>query len=85
MWDVELRNVARRFLRKTDKLLAGRITEKLEDLRINPFSSDAKRVIGTPEKLFRVRVGDYRILYEVDHTRNVIEIVKIGHRSHVYD
>lgn len=85
MWDVELRNAARRFLRKTDKLLAGRIAEKLENLRISPFHSDAKQIIGAPEKLFRIRVGDYRITYEVDHARHTIDIVKIGHRSHVYD
>jgi len=39
---------------------------------------------GYKEKLYRVRVGDYRILYEVDKNKNSIGIVKIDHRSRVY-
>ena len=43
-----------------------------------------KTVEGYGEKLFRVRVGDYRILYEVDHKNNLIGIVKIEKRERAY-
>ncbi len=39
---------------------------------------------GYKEKLFRVRVGDYRILYEVDYKSNIIGVVLIDKRSRVY-
>ncbi len=41
-------------------------------------------VEGYKEKIFRVRVGDYRILYEVDYSKNFIGIVRIDHRGRVY-
>jgi mRNA-degrading endonuclease RelE of RelBE toxin-antitoxin system len=57
MFDVEPSNQARKFLKGTHKILSERITEKVESLRIEPFPSDAIRVVGAAEKQFRVRVG----------------------------
>jgi mRNA interferase RelE/StbE len=85
MFDVEQSNQARRFLKGTHRILSGRIAEKVESLRIDPFPPDAKRVVGAPEKQFRVRVGNYRIKYEVDFEKQKISILKIGHRSNAYD
>ena len=56
-----------------------------EELAINPISHDTKVIEGYTEKLFRVRVGDYRILYEVDYTSYKIGVVKIDKRSTVYN
>lgn len=58
---------------------------KIEKLQTEPFPQDCKRVVGTKEKLFRVRVGDYRILYLVDYDRNKILIADIDKRTRVYD
>ena len=58
--------------------------KKIEELRNEPFPSDMKSVEGFKEKLCRVRVGAYRILYEVDPKSNNIGIVKIDHRERVY-
>ncbi|KAF5410404.1 MAG: hypothetical protein C5S43_04800 [Candidatus Methanocomedens sp.] len=57
---------------------------KIEKLKHDPISHDSKIVEGYSEKLFRVRVGDYRILYEVDYNGNLIGIIKIDKRSRVY-
>jgi mRNA-degrading endonuclease RelE of RelBE toxin-antitoxin system len=51
------------------------IRKLLED-----FPKDVKRVEGYKEKTFRVRVGDVRILYEVDHKNTLLGVVKIGKR-----
>ena len=85
MFVVEYSNQARKFLRKVDKILAGRLFKKIEGLSSQPFTHDTKSVEGYKEKLFRVRVGDCRILYEVDHNSKKIGIVKIDKRSRVYD
>jgi mRNA interferase RelE/StbE len=82
MFDVKLNRRADRFLDKCHKLLAERITKKIEDLRINPFLPEVKRITGSSE--FRVRVGDYRILYEIFHNENLIVITRIDHRSRIY-
>ena len=75
---------AKRVLRDADRILAKRLLAKIGELEQNPFLTDVKRVEGYAEKIFRVRVGDYRILYEVDHQTNVVGIIKIDKRSQVY-
>ncbi|MCX7716119.1 MAG: type II toxin-antitoxin system RelE/ParE family toxin [Endomicrobia bacterium] len=49
--------------------------------------SDNPRPLGVKklkEKVYRIRVGDYRIVYFVDDTEKVVTILKIGHRKEVY-
>ena len=60
MLDVDYSNKARKFMKKADKVLASRLLEKIESLRITPFTHDTKAVEGYKEKVFRVRVGKYR-------------------------
>ena len=80
----EYSNQALKFLKQADKILAKRILAKVELLLKEPVSHDTKMIEGYKEKLYRARVGDYRILYEVDYGNKKIGIVKIDHRSKVY-
>ena len=82
-FDVFFSNQAKKFLKKSDIVLLKRLFKKIEELREKPFLHDSKTIEGS-EKLFRVRVGDFRILYEVDHMKNFIGIVKIDKRDSVY-
>ena len=75
---------ASKFLRKAEKNLYDRIIEKLNKLSDEPFPPDAKRVVGREEKVFRVRVGDYRILYVVYFDENTILVADIDKRSKAY-
>ena len=84
MFDIEYSKQAVKFLKSLDKKLVSRIIIKIETLRVEPIQHDSKRVEGYNEKLFRTRVGDYRIIYEVAHKVNVIGIVKIDKRSRAY-
>jgi len=52
---------------------------------LNPYPKDRKRVGGRKEKVFRVRVGGYRILYVVFNERNSLLISDIDKRETVYD
>ena len=72
------------FLKNADKVLVKRLIVKIEKLRKDPIIHDTKTVEGS-KGVFRVRVGDYRILYEVDYKNNLIGIVKIDKRPKVYD
>jgi len=75
---------ARRFLKQSAAILRKRLLGRIRLLRAKPIGHDAKRVDGFGEKLFRVRVGHYRILYEVDQARRLLGIVRIEKRSRVY-
>ena len=84
MFDVTYSNQALKFLKHADKVLAKRILQKIEQLQQEPVPHDAKTIEGYAEKLFRVRVGDYRILYEFDYSENILGIVSIDKRGRVY-
>ena len=83
-FNVSYSNQAIKFLKKADKVLVKRLLQKIEDLCEKPIMHDSKTVEGYQEKLFRVRVGDYRILYEVDYEKNLLGIVKIDKRPRAY-
>ncbi|AIY90021.1 hypothetical protein GACE_0975 [Geoglobus acetivorans] len=52
----------------------------------NPFSHDVKKLVGTKEPpLFRLRVGEYRIVFWVDWDSKTIYVERIFHRSEGYD
>jgi len=85
MLEVGYSNQTSKFLKKIDKVLLKRLLEKIEELKERPFLHDTKIIKGYEEKIYRVRIGDYRILYEVDHKNNTLGIVKIDKRSKVYD
>ncbi len=83
-FSIYLSTSSQKFLRKIDEINFKRILKKLEELSTNPFPPDAKRIIGRKEKVFRVRVGDYRILYVVYLEERTILISAIDKRSKIY-
>ena len=58
--------------------------EKIEELRKDPFPHKVKRVEGRKEKAFRIRIGDYRILYVVLNETNILFFPKIEKRPRAY-
>ena len=83
-FEVRLGSKAQHFLGTCEKELYERIREKLEKLAQDPFPHDMKRVMGTKEKTFRVRVGDYRILYVVLTDEIIVLVVNIDKRPKAY-
>jgi mRNA interferase RelE/StbE len=84
MLNAEFSSHSKKFLKKVDKKTAIRIIENIEGLLVEPFSTDVKRVINRPEKVFRIRVGDYRIQYCVFYENNLLFISDIDKRPRAY-
>ena len=84
MFLVELSSKSKQFLKKVDSKLRNRILQKIKLLKINPVLSDSKKIIGD-SSVFRIRVGNYRILYEIKWSEKIILIVIIDKRSRVYN
>ena len=84
MLEVNYSSQTVKFLKKTDKVNTRRIVKKIENLKERPITHDSKAIIGTKENLFRIRIGDYRVLYEVDYREKLIGVIKIDKRSKVY-
>ena len=60
-----------------------RVIERLPGLTQNPRPSNCEKLSGETER-YRIRQGDYRIVYRIDDGARLVEIVKIGHRREVY-
>jgi len=74
----------RNFLKKAEKHISKRIMDKIDEvLPNNPVPHDAKPIVSQ-HGVFRIRVGDYRILYRIDYQEKKIIIFKIDKRSRVY-
>jgi mRNA interferase RelE/StbE len=74
---------ASREFRNLDRQLQRRIAEKVTALCEDPFPPGSEKLKAQAEH-FRIRVGDYRVIYRIDGKRVVIVIVRIGHRREVY-
>jgi len=55
----------------------------VEELAVNPYPQGCAKISGS-ERAYRVRVGDYRVIYEVVDDRLIIEVITVGHRRDVY-
>lgn len=82
-YQVTLSRESIKFLKKQEKALQMRITESIKGLTIQPPVGDIKPLKGRNKHL-RLRVGSYRIIFEVDHSEQIIYILTIDNRGDVY-
>lgn len=82
-YTVEFTRSALREFKLLERVIQRRIATHIDELAQDPFPHGCKKLKGEPD-LYRLRVGDYRIIYRVERTRVTIVIVKIGHRRDVY-
>ena len=84
MYRVRLLNAASKALAKVDKPAARRIVDRVEWLAGNLTDTNLEALTGEFEGLFKLRVGDYRVVYEIIHEEKLIMIHAIGHRRDIY-
>ena len=80
---IEWKKSTRKDLRKLPADTVERIVEVVENLAENPFPHGVEKLSGS-EHAYRVRLGDYRIVYEVVTESKLIEIQRVRHRKDVY-
>lgn len=85
-YTIEFRPAARREFKKLPAQFKKQITLKIDSLADNPRPVDTKKLQDSPlgTDLYRVRVGDYRIIYSIFDKMLIVLIVKIGGRGDVY-
>lgn len=73
-------------LKKIDKPHQVIIKEKLSILAKNPsvLSNNIKKISGTKEKLYRLRIGSYRVIFKKEKDKLIIIVIRIGHRKEIY-
>jgi len=81
MYSIQIEKNAENFLKKLDKKDAELILNKIYAIRDNPFRF-LKRLQG--EKLWRLRIADYRVIVDVIVSMNQIVVLRIGHRKNKF-
>jgi mRNA interferase RelE/StbE len=84
MYRVRLLDAATKELAKLDKLAARRVVERVNWLAENLKSVHHKTLTGGFEGLFKLRIGDHRVIYELIDNEQMIIVHMIGHRREIY-
>ena len=83
---LEFSETAKKTFSKLDKSVQRRIKNYLDDIvQLENPRSRGKALVGNLVNLWRYRVGDYRIICDIQDEKILITILRIGHRKDVYD
>jgi mRNA interferase RelE/StbE len=83
-YSVSFARAARKELESLPDLIVSKIFPRIESLAQNPRPSGCKKLKGT-KNLWRLRVGDYRVLYSVSDPDGAVDVIAVRHRSIAYD
>lgn len=81
---ISLTTSAEKELNSLPTVAVGRILPRLEALAASPRPPGCKKLRGG-DREWRIRVGDYRVVYEIDDTAQTVDITRIAHRREVYE
>lgn len=82
-YDIRFARSARKELERLDSHLVDRLFSRIEALARNPRPTGCRKLRGM-QNLWRIRVGEYRIVYEILDGSRLIDIVAIRHRKDAY-
>jgi mRNA interferase RelE/StbE len=77
------RKSTRKDLRRIPREMVSRIIAQIEKLADEPLPHGSEKLTGS-EHTYRIRIGDYRVVYELLHDAKIVEIQRVRHRKDVY-
>jgi mRNA interferase RelE/StbE len=80
---VELSKAAERQFKGLSRRVQARLTSRIDRLAEDPRPPGSKRLSGA-QNLYRIRIGDYRVIYAIQHEVLLVLVLKVGHRREVY-
>lgn len=82
-YQIEFTRSAAKDLRAIDRQWIPKIMIAVENLASEPMPVGCKKLVGS-EHTYRIRVGDYRVIYEMQNAKLVVCVIRIRHRRDVY-
>jgi len=80
-YEIIFTDTSRKQFKKFEKDIQERIIKAIERIRIRP-EAHIKKLVGDPG--YRLRVGEYRIILDIEKEKLIILVIKIGHRKNIY-
>ena len=85
IYKIVFSKTATKDLRNLPNIELQKIYSKIKLLEENPRPHGCKKLSGEKEDLWRIRIGDYRVIYSIDDLVTIVDIRRIGHRREIYD
>jgi mRNA interferase RelE/StbE len=82
-YEIEWKRAAIKELQKLPRPIISKIVSAVGNLASNPYPHGVRKLVST-ENSYRIRVGDYRVLYNIVETKLIIEVIRVGHRKDIY-
>jgi mRNA interferase RelE/StbE len=83
IYKIEWKRSAIKELEKLPRPVILRIVSAVDNLSSTPFPQGVRKLVGT-EGTYRIRVGEYRVLYTLAEKRLTIEVIRVRHRKDAY-
>jgi mRNA interferase RelE/StbE len=83
VYEILLERRAEKDLKKLPSVLFQRVIEKIQSLAENPKPQGSRKITGSKND-WRIRIGDYRAIYEIDEREKRVKIMRIRHRREAY-
>jgi mRNA interferase RelE/StbE len=84
MYEIVLAAQAERDLKRLPAALFRRVIVAVRALSAVPRPPGARKLHGSGRDDYRIRVGDYRVLYEIDDPHRIVRVMRVRHRREVY-
>ena len=86
MYNVKIAKKAQKEFKKIPKIYKDKISEAIRELATKPTPSGVRKMkgVGGAVNRYRIRVADYRIIYDIEGAEMIILVIKVGHRKQVY-
>ena len=81
-YKIEIKKSAAKELSKLPKKELTKIVEKIQSLSDEPRPDGCKKLSG--DEKYRIRIGNYRVLYSIEDDILIVYVVKVGHRKEIY-
>jgi mRNA interferase RelE/StbE len=81
---LDIKPSARKELEKLSDSLIARLAPKIDDLAADPRPSGCRKLRGYKD-FWRIRVGEYRVVYIIDDDRKMVSVTRVAHRRDVYE
>ncbi len=83
MHEVQIERRAERDLKRLSAKEFDRIIPEIRGLATNPRRAGSRKIVGSKND-WRIRVGDYRVVYEIDDEAGLVRVMRVRHRSEAY-
>jgi len=82
-YKIEWKRSAIKELEKLPRPMISRIVSAVDNLSSTPYPQGVRKLAGT-EDSYRIRIGNYRVIYKIIENKLIVEIIRVGHRKDVY-